>query len=131
MAGASVGTVFKISSTTVGQLKSIGGVECSADTIDVTSLDSTGGYREFVAGFKNGGEVALSGFFKKGDAGQSALNTAFGTGTLTSFSITFPTAISASWAFSGVVTKFGTSAEVEGAVQFDAAVKVSGAPTLS
>jgi len=45
----------------VGNLSSIGGLELSADTIDVTTLDSTGGYREFIAGFKDAGEVALEG----------------------------------------------------------------------
>ena len=43
-------------------LTSINGLELSADTIDVTTLDSDGGYREFIGGFKDAGEVSLEGF---------------------------------------------------------------------
>lgn len=131
MAGAkaAVGTVFKIGNTAVGLLKSIGGLDCSADTIDVTTLDSTDGWREFINGFKDGGEVPLSGFYDSNE-GQDLAWTNFG-GAAVSCSITFPTTISANWAFNGVVTKFATGAEVEGAVSFDAVVKVSGKPTLN
>lgn len=130
MAGAAKGTSFKIGTISVGELSSIGGVSVSAETIDTTTLDNTDGYRTFIAGFKDGGEVSLSGFLKYNDAGQKAIYTAFESGTVQSCSIVFPTAISASWTFNGVVTAFETGAELEDAVSFDATVKVSGKPTL-
>jgi len=130
LAKAAVGTKFYIGTWAVAQLKSIGGLDLTADTIDVTCLDSTGGWREFIAGFKNGGEVPMSGFFT-GTAGQDALYDIFISGAVTSCSIVFPTTISANWKFDGVAVKIATGAEVEGAVTFDAAVKVSGQPTLT
>ena len=51
----SVGTTLKVNNKVVGGLKSIGGIEITADTHDVTALNSTGGYREFLSGFKDGG----------------------------------------------------------------------------
>lgn len=130
MAKAAVGTVFKIGTFAVAQLKSIGGLDLTADTIDVTCLDSTGGWREFIGGFKNGGEVSMGGFFT-GALGQDEMYDKFIAGTVTSCSIVFPTTISANWAFDAVVTKFATAVATEGAVTFDAAVKVSGQPTLA
>ena len=70
-----VGTVLTYNSQTIGSIKTIGEVKSTADEIDVTTLDSTGGYKEFLQGFKDGGEVQLDGFFD-GTAGQVALNAA-------------------------------------------------------
>ena len=49
-----LGTTLSIGEvpTLVAGLTSIGGLELSADTIDVTTLDSEDGYREFIGGFK-------------------------------------------------------------------------------
>ena len=44
----------------IGEINSITGPGKSRDTIDVTSLSSTGGYREFIAGFRNPGTVVLA-----------------------------------------------------------------------
>ena len=66
MATRSIGTVLNIGQgptpapVPVAGLTSIGGLELSADTIDVTKLDSAGGYREFIGGFKDGGPLLLS-----------------------------------------------------------------------
>ncbi|WP_336774204.1 phage tail tube protein [Paenibacillus sp. MMO-58] len=129
MAKRAVGTKIQIGSNYVAELTSIGGLELSADTIDVTSLDSNGGYREFIGGFKDAGEVSLSGFFNPGDSGQSALYTAFQNGTTDTYTILFAS-LGASWSFNGVVTGFSTSADLEEAVSFEATIKVSGAPSL-
>lgn len=129
MAQRAVGTKFQIGANYVAELSEIGGLELSADTIDVTALDSTGGYRNFIGGFKDAGEVSLSGFFNPGDLGQSALYTDFQSGVTDNFTILFP--FGASWTFQGVVTGFKTSASLEDAISFEATVKVSGQPTLN
>lgn len=132
--GTSSGTKLKIGSTTpktVGHLSSISGISASAETIDVTALDSTGGYREFLASFKDGGEVSLSGFFDFADEGQKALTDAFNGETTETYAIEFPAAIGAKWSFSGVVSAIETSAETGNAVSFSATIKVSGKPVLS
>ena len=128
---AGKGTKFSFGTTEVGSLTSIGGVSASADTIDVSTLDNENGYKEFVAGLKDGGEVSLSGYFDYADAGQKALYAAFESGEAADCVITFPTAMAAKWTFSGVVTAIETGAELEGAISFSCTVKVSGKPTLA
>jgi len=111
MAERALGTKLLIGETTpveVAGLTSIGGLELSADTIDVTTLDSDGAYREFIGGFKDGGEVSLEGYFEPEEGkGQKELYDLFESGETTKFKIQFPNNI-ASWEFDGVVTGFST-----------------------
>jgi predicted secreted protein len=46
--------------TAIAEINSIEGPGMTRETIDVTSLDSTGGYREYIAGFRDGGNVVLN-----------------------------------------------------------------------
>lgn len=61
-----VGTQFKREDpdssgifTAVAEVNSIDGPDLSRDTVDVTSLDSAGGYREYKTGFRDGGTITL------------------------------------------------------------------------
>jgi len=130
MATRALGTTIKKGTTLIGGLTEINGIEKTADTIDITTLDSTGGYREFISSFKDGGEVSISGFFVPGNVGQAALETAFESGDSDTFTIVFPAVMGATWTFTGVVTKVMTSATIEDPISFEATIKVSGKPNL-
>lgn len=136
MAKRALGTKISKGTTTpvdIGGLTSIGGIEITADTIDVTTLDSDGGYREFIGSFKDGGEVALEGFFEADtSSGQVALQISLDSGLAEDYKIKFPTTPAAEWAFKGVVTGFKVGdAEVDGTIGFAATIKVSGKPVLT
>lgn len=126
----SVGTVLNIDTKAVGGLSSINGVEASSETTEVTALDNTSGYKDFLGGFKDGGEVPLEGFLDGDNAGQEKMHEAFEDQELHDFSIVFPDAIGKTWNFRGIVTKFATSAAVGDAIKFSSAIKVSGKPEL-
>lgn len=130
-----LGTKLQIGATTpvtVAGLTSIGGLELSADSIDVTTLDSDGGYREFIGGFKDGGEVSLEGYLDATTGkGQKELYDLFESGAAEAFVIQFPAETKTSWNFNGVVTGFGTGADLEDPLAFSATIKVSGKPTLA
>lgn len=125
-----VGTKFNLGVQAVGGLNSISGLDLSADTVDVTDLGNSTGYRDFLAGFKDGGELGLSGFLDGADEGQAAMLEAFHSGEQSDCKIIFPSAIGKTWEFKGVVTKFTTGAEVDSAISFEATVKVCGKPEL-
>lgn len=127
----SVGTVLNINSKKVGALKSIGGIELSADTLDVSDLGNSDGFREFLQGFKDAGEVPLSGFFDGADVGQDEIYSLFDSGEIVDCSIVFPSAIGKTWSFKAVATKFATSVDLDDAITFEASLKVSGKPTLA
>ena len=129
MAVRSVGTYIQIGANSIAELTSIDGLDLTQETIDSTNLSSAGGYREFIAGFKDAGEVALGGHFNSTDTlGQMAMYTAFAAGTVDTYTINYPSG--ATWTFTGVVTGFKTGAELEDTIAFEGTIKVSGQPSL-
>ena len=116
----------------IGGLTSIGGIEITADTMDVTTLDSTGGYREFIGTFKDGGEVPIEGFFDHTSAGQLAMQDSMDAGLAEDYVINLPTTPAWNWKFKGVVTSFKVGdAELDGAIAFGSTIKISGKPVLA
>jgi predicted secreted protein len=132
MAKKAIGTLLKIGANAIAELTSIGGLSLSADTIDVTTLDSPTGYRDFMQGLKDGGEVSVEGFFNPDDTnGQIALYNSFDAGTMLAYSMIFPASLNnVEWDFNAIVTAIETEASLEDAVPFKATLKVSGKPAL-
>jgi predicted secreted protein len=129
---AALGVVLQRDGNPVAELTSIGGVSLSRETIEATNFDSEDGYEEIIAGIRSGGEVPIEGNFIAGDtSGQAGLKADYDSDTLQDYAIVFPTTITASWAFTGLVTKFETGFEVKGKVAFSASIKISGKPVLS
>lgn len=132
MATKALGTTFKKGTVAVAELTSINGVEVSAETIDTTTLDATDGYRTFIQGFKDGGEVSLGGFLNPATGkGQDTLLTDLEAGTVNAYTITFPLSMNAEWGLNAIVTGFSTGVELEDGLTFEATLKVSGKPTLT
>lgn len=133
----SVGTTLKVasgtgssSSATVGKLKSIGAINPTADEIDVTTLDSSGGYKDYLQGFKDGGEVSCEGFLAYGDAGQAQVVTLFDSGDKKTWTVEYPDGTKAS--FSAYVKGYTIGdAAVDGAVNFALNLRVCGAVTIT
>ncbi len=111
---------------TIADLTSIGEVGVESDEIDVTTLDSTGGYKEFIGGFKDAGEVALAGIIKSEDAMEAMLALAESQ-AVEEWTIT--TLLGSTWTFDGFVKSFKEAeATVDGVRGFSASIRVSGAP---
>lgn len=114
----------------VGKLTSVGEIAPEAEEVDITTLESTGGYREYIQGFRDSGEVALEGYHDAGDAGQKAVRSAFASGSKCEFEVDFPDGTKAE--FSGFIKKHSIgSAEVDGAIGFGAVIRVSGPVTVT
>ena len=132
MSEKALGTKLKKGEIAIAELTSIGGLELSSDTIETTTLDSADGYRTFIGGLKDAGEVGISGFFNPtAGKGQDTLLTDFEAGTSNAYTIDFPAALKASWGFNAIVTGFTTGAELEDGISFEATLKVTGKPTLT
>ena len=125
----SQGTTFSFDNKIIGGLRSIGEVGGTADEIDVTTLDATDGYKEYLQGFKDGGEIALSGYLQSGK-NQGELDTAFTSGATKACAINFPSGGSVT--FNGWVksVKYGP-AEVGQGIAFSASIRVTGAVTYA
>jgi len=129
-ATAAFGTILTRNGSEIAELNNIGDIELSQEFIDVTTHDSTGGYREFIAAkIREAGEVAIEGNFLATDTdGQIGLKTDLEAGTVQNFVITFPEGTS--WTFTAVVSKFSISSPLEKQMGFSATLKIAGKPTL-
>ena len=123
-----LGTTITFDAKNIGALTSIGEITPDSEELDATTLDSADGYREFLQGFKDSGEVTLSGYYKKTDPGQQELITGYGNGEAKTVVIAFPDAGGAS--FQAYVKSYTLgAADVDGIVGFGATLRISGAVT--
>lgn len=118
----------------IGELTNIGGIGLTADTIEVTSHDSTSRFREFLQGIRDGGEISIEGNHVPSDDGQAAMYTHFNGdgdgGGLEAMIITFPDA--SNWTFNAIVTNYQAGdAPYDGKLGFSATLKISGVPNFS
>jgi len=125
---AGVGTKFRrwngSNWVDIAEINSITGPNKSRDTIDVTSLDSTAGYREFIGGFRDGGTVTLPMNFTR--AGYELMNTDFEVDVLKNYEILLPDDETTSFEFEGLVTELGLGIPADDKITADVTIKVSG-----
>ena len=113
----------------VGKLTSIGELAPDSEAVDVTTLDSAGGWRESMQGFRDAGELEITGFHVKGEAGQAALRAAYLSGAAGAVEIAFTDGSKACFNAWVKSHKLG-SAAVDGAVGFGAVLRVTGPVTV-
>lgn len=128
---AGVGTILKRSDmassetyTAIGEITNIGGPSMSRGTIDVTSFDSTGGYREFIAGLRDAGEVTLSMNFTA--SGYSDMKDDFESDDARNYQIVLPDTATTTLQFAGLVTQLPLDIPLDDKVSCDVTIKVSG-----
>lgn len=135
MSTKGAGTLFKIMSevpVTVGDLVSLNPPSRSADTIDTTNLSTPDGYRTFIQGWKDGGEVSASCQYDPTVGnGHSEIEALFDSGELETFNIVYPEGIGMTLAFDGIVTGIEPAVDLEDLIMFDFTIKVSGKPTMA
>lgn len=117
--------------TTVAQVRDISGPMMSRDTIEVTSRDSTGQAREYLAGLLENGEVAFDIVYDPDTTTHSAsatggLITLLAAGTQNNFRVEFADSTATTATFAGLVTKFEPGMPLNGAQTANVTVKVSG-----
>ena len=129
MAVFAQGAVLKLGSTTISEVTSISSPNLSADTIDVTTHGSTGRYREFIQGLRDGGEITIEGMYNTSSSATivAQLNTS---ATVTA-TVDLPTTPSTTrFTASVICTAFSSEAPVDGAISYSATFKVSGQPSI-
>lgn len=114
--------------TEIAEVVSIGGPNETSDEIEVTHLRSTGGYREFLQSFKDGGECPLNLNFIPGNATQDAitgLRSEFQSGARKNYRITFPD--TSTCLFAAFVKGIGTTIAVGDKLGLDVTLRIVGA----
>ena len=109
--------------TAVAEITSVKIAGKKRDMTDVTSFDSEGQYREFIAAFRDGGTVDLGMNFTK--AGYNDLNDDFENDSIVDYQIVFPTGIG-TFEFSGYVVSGPDIDAALDKVSGSCSIKVSG-----
>lgn len=115
--------------TAIAEVNSIGGPNMSRDVIDVTSLDSTGGYREFIAGFRDGGEVSLTMNFTL--AGYSDMKDDFESDDTVNYRIVWADTGATTLEFASLVVNLNSDTVPDDKVTAEVTLKISGQVTLT
>lgn len=114
---------------TIANVVSIDGPSMSRDTIDVTNLDSVGGYKEFLGGLRDGGSVSLTLQFSR--TNYNKLKTDYESNTARNFEIVLPDTDKTSFEFVGLVTALGISVGVSDSIKTSVTIKISSKVTVN
>jgi len=113
----------------IAEVTNISGPGMVRDLIEVTNLDSTGGWREFIAGFRDGGTVVLSMNYTR--AGLDMFFSDFEDDDAKFYEIILPDALSTSLEFEGLVQEFPLTIPTDSQITMEVTIKITGQPTLN
>ena len=125
-----LGTTLKMSAASpvnyvlIGECKDINIPGVTAEFVDFTHQQSTGGYREYKPTFKISNNLTTKANWSGTDAEQNALMTAFQNSTLAYFQVTYPNA--KVHTFTAYVSKVGYNAPLNGPLELDLELRITG-----
>lgn len=124
----SIASVF----TPVPYVQSITGPDETFDTLDVTTHSSVGGYREFITGLADGGELTCTINWAAGEATHKALQAALVARELTPFQLWWPGYDEDNLAdFDGYVTGLTRASPTDAQITRDLTIKITGTVAVS
>lgn len=109
---------------TIAEINSYSGPNKTRTMIDVTSLDSTDGYKEFITSFRDGGEVALEMNFTP--TGYALMNDDFEVEDSRDYRITLPNTPTTEFEFTAYVSALGMAIPLEDKVTASVTLKITG-----
>ena len=108
----------------IAEVNSITGPGKTRATINVTSLNSTGGYEEFIAGFRNAGTVKLGMNFTR--ANYDLLNGDFESDVLQNYEIVLSDPDQTALEFEGLITELPLAISPTDKITCDVTIQISG-----
>lgn len=125
---AGVGTVFQRWSgqdwETMAEVRAITGPAANRDVIDVTSLDTEEGSKEYIPGFKQGGEISLAMTFTRDTF--ELMKTDFEGQHEEDYAIVFDDTDNSYIEFLGLVSKLPLAVESDDAIKANVTIVVTG-----
>lgn len=125
-----VGTKFRRWNTstklweTISEINSVSGPRATRATIDVTSLDSEGGYREFIAGFRDAGTISLNMNFTR--SGYELMKDDFESDVIKDYEVVLPDVEHTTLEFQGLVTEVPLDIPMDNKITCAVTIKISG-----
>ncbi|MFM9649955.1 phage tail tube protein [Streptomyces galilaeus] len=114
--------------TAIGNVTNVSGPEIERETYDVTAHDSLDGWREFIGGLKDGGEVSIE--VNYDPRKHDDLVADFEDAVPRDYKLTFPEGLG-EWALKLILTGFSQEAPVDDKLAAEMTFKVSGKPVIT
>jgi len=125
-----IGSGSPVSYMSIGEVTNISR-SSSSDAIDATHMQSPDGYREFIAGLADPGEVTVEFNFIPNSPGYQALVAAQQARATVPFRVTYPTGSPATQVlFAGMVTGLDETVPVDDKATGSATIKITGKPQI-
>jgi hypothetical protein len=128
------GTTFSIGATAVGNIITIGGPDITRDPLDVSTMDSTSKFREFIPGMLDSGEITLELNYDGTAAGTGNFLSQQMTATAQTMTIVLPAqgaGGTSSWAIAGFMTGLGQAIPFDDKVTQTVTIKLTGGYTYT
>ncbi len=123
------GTTLTLGGTAIGNIINIGGPEQSRDSLDVSTMDSSAKWREFIPGMLDAGEVTIEINYDGTTLGTANLLYAQFTASANTLIITVPaqgTHSTSSWSVSSFMTGLGAAIPFDDKVTQSVTFKLTG-----
>lgn len=115
--------------TAIAEINTINFTGMTQDTIDVTTMDSSGGYDEFITGFKNSGECTFNMNFTTVNFAQ--MKTDFEAVVSKNYRVIFADTGLTQFNFAALCTGLGMPIPLRDKISVDVTLKITGAITMS
>jgi len=108
----------------LAEINSIEGPGMTRETYDTTTLDTEGGYRTFIAGFRDAGTISLNMNFT--NATYTIIKGDFESNEPVKYQIIFPDTENTTFQFEGLVTECPISVPMDDKITVSVTIKISG-----
>lgn len=115
--------------TALGEVTALSFSGSTRDMIDVTHLASTGGYREYIASFRDAGELTLD--LNYGHDAHETMLADFEASDSVNYKVVCADTSVSTFSFTGYVSSLGVTANVGEQIKASCTIKISGAIDLS
>lgn len=113
---------------TIGNVTSVSGPEIERETYDITAHDSVDGWREFIGGLKDAGEVSIE--VNYDPTKHDDLIGDFEDTEARTYQMVFPGTLG-QWQFAAFLSGFSQEAPVDDKLSAEIKFKVTGKPTIT
>ena len=117
--------------TTIGRMHNFTGPGLTAKEIDVTALDNTSGYAEFLLGVKDGGRFTFELEWDPGDAQHQKLLDDFTATQASNYQVVWTDPGMRKWQWNAYVLGFTTKGDPNTALTATVELRITGAPNFN
>lgn len=125
-----IGTTLSVSSSsgslTIGQIRSISNTESTATEVDLSTLDSTGSFRNFKPGLLDPGGLTMDLVYDPGLSSHQRLYTYYKARTLKTWTVTYSTSGANTHSFEAFISGIGNEIPLDDLISASVSLRKSG-----